>query len=152
MSYSYEREATLDSAPEAVFDFLTDQAKLPLWSPEVVSSEVVGGGRIRPGTRLRQVRRRGKREMVNDVEVVEHDRPGRHSVRTRVLGVDAHFGFLLRADGEGTIVRMTGAVTGRGLGRIVESLLGKMMERADDRALDRLRDAMRASNETLLGP
>lgn len=49
MSYMYTRETFVSAAPALIFAFLTDQSKLPLWAPDVVASEVVGGGRWQSG-------------------------------------------------------------------------------------------------------
>lgn len=79
--------------------------------------------------------------MASDVEVIEHDPARRHTVRTRVLGVEARFAFEISGREEGSTVRMTGEVTGSGLSRLLEKPLGRMMEKADDRALERLGEA-----------
>lgn len=145
MPASYEAEQLIEAPPGAVFDFLTDQSRLPLWSPQVVRSEVVGGGLVEAGARLRQVRRRGGREVVTELEVTEHRRPHLHVVRARILGTEAQFSFRLEPRSGGTLAHMRGEVEGRGPGRLVAGLLARIMERADRGALARLDRALRSS-------
>ena len=83
--HRFTRQGVIKAMPHQVFDFVTDQSKLPLWSPEVVSSEVAGGGQIEVGSRLIQKRKQGGRKMTNEVTVTTHVRPRSHAVRTRIM-------------------------------------------------------------------
>ena len=139
---SYRRSVTVAVPAETAFDFVVDPSKLSQWSPEVVASTVVGGGEVGVGTVLRQTRRQGKREMSSDVAVIVHDRPARHTVRTKVFGVEATFAFSFASRGEQTDVTMEATVVGRWLGRLFEGPMARLMEKADDQALQRLKDAL----------
>lgn len=37
---SYQREIVINETPERLFDYVTEQENLPVWSPQVVKSEV----------------------------------------------------------------------------------------------------------------
>jgi len=140
--YGFTRTEELPHPPEAVFDFVAEQGNLPRWSPEVLRSDVVGGGPVHRGSQLRQTRRMGKRETTSLVEVVVHERPSRHAVRARVMGVEAVFTFRFEPAGAGTRATFECEARGRGLARLWESWMGGMMEKADDRRLVALRVAM----------
>ena len=140
--HRFSRQGLIEAQPHQVFDFVTDQAKLPLWSPEVVSSEVAGGGPIALGSTLVQRHRQGPSTMTNRVTVVTHERPKTHAVRTRVLGVEMQFTFSFFPEGRATRVTFDCSCEGKGLGMLLEGTMAKMVEKADDQRLERLKAAM----------
>ncbi len=139
---TYTRARQIARSPEDVFDFVTDQANLPEWSPEVVRSEVVGGGEIGVGSVLRQVRMNKGKEMTTEVEVIAHERPGIHTVRTRDFSVEATFEFTFRDEDGITLARMKATVVGRWFGKLLEKTMARMMESADAQAMDRLKGVL----------
>ncbi len=144
--HTYTRSGLIPLPPQQVFDYLTDQKNLPKWSPQVVSSEVMGGGPVQVGAKLLQKRRQGKREMVNEVSVIEHEAPRRHTVRTRVMGVQTTFTFSCEPEGQGTRMTMSGEILGKGVARLWEGFFAKMIEQADDKVVDQLRAAVAPGN------
>jgi len=142
--YRFSRQGVVNAQPHQVFDFVTDQAKLPLWSPEVVSSEVSGGGPIAAGSRLVQKRRQGRRTITNVVEVMKHDRPRAHAVKTRIMGVEMNFTFSFWPEGKGTKVTFDCTCEGKGLGKLWAGKMAQLVERADDQRIERLKAAMEA--------
>ena len=137
--HRFSRQGVIRAQPHQVFDFVTDQSKLPLWSPEVVSSEVKGGGPVQEGSRLVQRRKQGGRTRTNAVEVVTHDRPRKHAVRTRIMGVEMNFAFSFWPEGSGTKVTFDCTCEGKGLGRLMEGMMAKAVETADDQRIERLK-------------
>lgn len=140
--HRFSRQGVIRAQPHQVFDFVTDQAKLPLWSPEVVSSEIAGGGPIEVGTRFVQKRRQGGRTMTNKVEVTTHDRPRTHAVKTRIMGVELSFTFSFWPEGSATKVTFDCSCEGKGLGRLMEGMMARMVEKADDQRIERLKAAI----------
>ena len=63
----------IDAPADRVFSVLTDIERLPDSNPDVVAVEFVGDTRRGPGTRFRETRRSGKKEMVTELELVEWD-------------------------------------------------------------------------------
>ena len=140
---TYTRTELIARPPQEVFDFAVDQANLPIWSPEVVRAEVVGGGEVQLGSTLRQIRMNKGKEMVTDVEVIVHDRPGRHTVRARMFSVETTFEFTFRpTDDGGTRAQMKASVQGRWFGKLMERTMARMMESGDDRLMARLGAAL----------
>jgi hypothetical protein len=84
----FSESAILAASVEDSFDYVTAQAKLAEWNDHVQSAEVIGGEPVRVGSLLRQHRRRGNREFDLTFEVIEHDRPHRHTVKGAVFGVE----------------------------------------------------------------
>ena len=140
--HRFTRQGVIEAQPHQVFDFVTDQSKLPLWSPEVVSSEVEGGGPLAVGSRLIQKRRQGGRTMTNEVEVTAHDRPKTHAVKTRIMGVEMRFTFSFWPEGRWTKVTFDCTCESNGIARLWEGPMARMVEKADDQRIDRLKQAM----------
>ncbi len=139
---TYTRARRIKRTPGEIFDFVTDQANLPQWSPEVVRSEVVGGGEIEVGSILRQVRLNKGKEQTTDVEVIAHDRPHLHAVSARVFSVDATFEFTFRDEDGVTLAQMKATVEGRWFGKFLEKTMARMMEAADAQAMTRLKEVL----------
>ncbi|MDH5327943.1 MAG: SRPBCC family protein [Gammaproteobacteria bacterium] len=139
---SYKREIIIHTTPELLFDYVTEQSNLPAWSPQVVRSEVEGGGPLKIGSMLIQTRKQGNRVMTSRAEVIKHDRPALHAVTTGMLGVVATFSFAFENHAgatRGTKISMTGEVKGKGLGVFVAPLLKMAMEKGDDKVLENLK-------------
>ena len=62
---------SIRAEPAAVFEALSDVRRLPEVFPVVAGVEVLEGDGHGVGTRFRETRRMGKREMVTELEVVE---------------------------------------------------------------------------------
>lgn len=63
--------------PEVVFGAVADIERLPEVNEEVVRIEFLGEQRSGVGTRFRETRRMGKREMETELEVTEYEAPTR---------------------------------------------------------------------------
>lgn len=140
--HGFHRVALLAAPPRTVFAFLTDQRALPRWSPMIVESRVVGGGRLRAGALLRQVRRDAHGEREHRVTVVEHAPPRRHVLHTRTVGVDITFAFTLWPRGAGTRIEYACTCEGLGPSRLWEKRVADAIEDADGDRLERLRRAL----------
>jgi hypothetical protein len=58
----FSESADVRSPVEATFAYVTDQDRLAEWNDHVQWAEVVGGGPVAVGSKLRQHRRRNSRE------------------------------------------------------------------------------------------
>ncbi len=145
--HRFTRQGVISAQPHQVFDFVTDQTALPLWSPEVVSSEVAGGGPVQAGSILVQRRKQGGRVMTNRVEVTIHTRPVTHAVKARILGIEMTFTFSFWPEGKATKVTFDCACEGKGLAKLWEGRMAKLVERADDQRIERLRTAMESARQ-----
>ena len=77
--------------------------------------EVVGGGPVVVGSRLRQHRTRNGRDFVLEFQVTAHEPPRRHVVEGTVFGVATTLAFLIEPVDDGSRVTMDADVRGRGL-------------------------------------
>lgn len=127
--------ADVRATMEATFAYITDQDRLAEWNEHVQWAEVVGGGRVQVGSKLRQHRKRNKREFDLFFEVTAHYPPRRHVVEGSVYGVDTIMTFTLQPEGAGTRVTMTANVQGRGLRRLLAPVVTSEMRRSTVAAL-----------------
>jgi hypothetical protein len=151
----FEEHADVATSPEATFDYVTDQDNVAAWNEHVESVEVVGGGPVRVGSRLRQHRRRGQREFDLTFEVTEHDRPHRHVVEGTVFGVQTTMAFAIEPRPVGSRVTMAATVRGRGPRRLLAPIVTREMRKSTVAALAALRarlDAAAAAGPPAGGP
>ena len=138
----FSETAVVAASVEESFDYVTDQAKLPEWNEHVEDAEVLGGGPVGVGSLLRQHRRRGNKEFALTFEVVEHDRPHRHSVKGTVFGVDTLMTFEFAPHDGGTLVTQTADVTGKGVRSLLARVVVKEMHKSVLAGLDQLRSRL----------
>jgi hypothetical protein len=131
----FSETADVRASVEDTFAYVTDQGRLEEWNDHVQWAEVVGDGPLEVGSKLRQHRRRGRREFDLVFEVTGHDPPRRHVVEGSVFGVDTTMSFTLEPRGTGTRVAMTAAVEGRGLRRFLAPVVTSEMRRSTVAAL-----------------
>ena len=126
-------------SPVEVFDFVTDQRRVAEWNDHVQYVEVIGGGPVEVGTRLRHHRRRGKREFDLEFEVTAHERPSRHAVEGSVFGVATTMTFLITQVDGGSSVTMDAYVRARGVRRVLAPIVSQEMRKSTVAALNNLR-------------
>lgn len=145
MEDRFVRSGFVPAPVDVVFDFLTDPDRAPAWAPGVVRAEVLGGGPVRAGARLRHVRRSGAGLAVREYAVRVHLRPFSHVVEARVRGVVAIWDCIVEQDGDGTRVTVDCHVRARGLARLWGARIARSLEVESLELVRRLRDAMEAT-------
>jgi uncharacterized protein YndB with AHSA1/START domain len=138
----FSESAILAASVEDSFDYVTDQAKLAEWNDHVQSAEVIGGEPVRVGSLLRQHRRRGNREFDLTFEVIEHDRPHRHTVKGAVFGVETLMTFEFTNQATGTLITQTAEVSGKGLRAPLARVVAKEMRKSVVTGLEQLRSRL----------
>lgn len=91
----------IDASPEVVFDAVTNIERLPEINEDVVRIEFLGEQKSGVGTRFRETRRMGKREMDTDLEVTEYVPHERARMVTDSHGTVWDTVFTVRAEGDG---------------------------------------------------
>jgi uncharacterized protein YndB with AHSA1/START domain len=138
----FSESAILATSVEDSFDYVTDQAKLAEWNDHVQSAEVIGGEPVRVGSLLRQHRRRGNKEFDLTFEVIEHDRPQRHTVKGAILGVETLMTFEFTNQATGTLITQTAEVSGQGLRAPLARVVAKEMRKSVVTGLEQLRSRL----------
>lgn len=123
-------ETEIARAPEEVFAYVTDPAKLPTWQTNTVSITQEGDGPLGLGTRLREVHSApGGKELKSLVEVSEFDPPKVFALRMieGPLPIDGRI--VLEPAGDGTRITFAGSGQPKGLLRLASPLLGRTIRR-----------------------
>jgi carbon monoxide dehydrogenase subunit G len=125
-----EQSFDVARAPEDVFDFITDPAKLASWQTAKTRVEQLTDGPPGPGTRVRETTRQpGGREFEQIVEFTGFDRPRRFHVHV-VEGpypVDGEWSF--EPQGDGTRVHFVAEGELSGAARLFQPLIKRMVAR-----------------------
>jgi hypothetical protein len=140
----FRESVVVDQPPDAVFASITDQGRISEWNDHVQRAEVVGGGPVDVGSRLRQHRRRNKRDFALDFVVTAHEPPSRHVVEGTVIGVETTMTFLVEPVGKGSRVTMDADVRGHGVRRVFAPIVTREMKRSTVRARRAVPTARRA--------
>ena len=70
---------SINATREVVYDAITNIPNLPNTNPDIVKVEFISDQRSGAGTRFRETRKMGKRELVSELEIVEMTPP--HTAR-----------------------------------------------------------------------
>lgn len=123
-------ETEIARAPEEVFAYVADPAKLSTWQINTVSVTQEGDGPLGLGTRLREVHSApGGKELESLVEVSEFDPPRAFALRMveGPLPIDGRITF--EPSGEGTLMTFSGSGQPRGAMRLASPLLERTIKR-----------------------
>jgi uncharacterized protein YndB with AHSA1/START domain len=125
-----EQSFTVGRPPEAVFDYLTDPAKLAEWQTSKTQVEQITDGPPQQGTRFRErTKGPGGREFDQVTEFAEFDRPRRVLVRV-VEGpfpIDGSWSF--EPDDGGTRVTFVAEGPLKGASRLLQPLAERLVAR-----------------------
>jgi hypothetical protein len=131
----FRESADVRPTVDETFAYITDQGRLAEWNAHVQWAEVIGGGPVEVGSKLRQHRKRNNRAFDLIFEVTSHDPPRRHVVEGSVIGLDTTMSFAVEPSGPGSQVTMMANVTGRGLRRLLAPVVTNEMRKSTVRAL-----------------
>jgi uncharacterized protein YndB with AHSA1/START domain len=92
---------------EAVFDFFSDFSQSPRWRSYVRSTEVVGGGPPRAGSRIRVQMELMGEPYSYDLIVLQCERPSRWRHRSEESDFDGYVEYTFEPEGNGTRVTMS---------------------------------------------
>ncbi|HVL94451.1 MAG TPA: SRPBCC family protein [Solirubrobacteraceae bacterium] len=145
MAIDFVNEITIQRPPAEVFAFVTDPQRLPEWQPLVVEVEVLGGGPLREGSVVREVRRLRGRRLEQTVEVAAYDPPRRFAMKILdgPVPVDGDLTFS-EAGGGGTRVRLHAHGSAPRRLRLLEPLLKPVMAREMRKQYARLKAVLEA--------
>ena len=122
----YDVSMHLNRPVEEVFAFLSDASKHPTWQSDLIESEQLTDGPLRVGTRIREVRRLGRRPTAYEGEVIDCE-PNKRFALQVMTGphVTPSYTFAV-ADG-GTRLRYQFVLRTNGMMRLLEPLIVRSM-------------------------
>ena len=104
---SFSHTISVPKAPGDVFPWLLEEDKVPKWTTRLQAYDVVGGGAIARGTRIRQVLTVSGQALDIEIEITRFEPPGFAESRFSTNGMDVETTYALRANGDGTELTQT---------------------------------------------
>ena len=95
-------EVTVARAPEEVFAWLYDADKVPQWTSGLEQYEVVGGGPVGAGTKIRETLEVSGTRRTFEEEILSYDAPSAASSRFKLEGIAVESSFRVQPDGNGS--------------------------------------------------
>jgi len=141
---SFSHTISVPKAPGEVFPWLLEEDKVPQWTTRLQAYEVLGGGAIGHGTRIRQVLTVSGQPLDVEIEVVRYEPPGYAESRFSTNGMDVDTTYALReADGGGTELTQTLEGTANGFkARLLMPVVQPKLEAKLKEDLERLRELL----------
>lgn len=137
------------AAPNKVFDFLLDMGQAQKVISSIKKTESLDKGPVKIGTRFRQARLYGGKEIEAEFEVLAYEPRKRFTVYSERNGIRAIYGYTLRPDAGGTILQLQCEVEGEGIRRPLAWIVAEAMRREDGGILQKMRRTIENSdNET----
>ena len=104
---SFSHTVRVPKPPGEVFPWLLEEDKVPQWTTRLQAYDVVGGGAIARGTRIRQVLTVSGQALDIEMEITRFDPPGSAESRFSTNGMDVETTYALRENGGGTELTQT---------------------------------------------
>ena len=114
----------IDRRPEDVFAYLDDVERHGEWQGQIVSAKKETEGPVGVGTRVREIRKMGRREVDATYEITEHDPPRRSAFRGLVGPVRPVGTVTVEPTGDGSKARVSidFDLVGYGFGKLIAPL------------------------------
>ena len=142
--YTFEKSITINRSPQEVFDYVTNPANDAQWQSGIESSEWTSDGPPGVGSTQKVVRSFLGRKIESEVEFTGWDPPNQSSGKTIGGPVPMEITNKLEAQGNGTLLTLTGQAELGGFFKLAEGLVGKQVGKqleSDLAALKLLLDA-----------
>ena len=104
---SFSHTISVPKAPGEVFPWLLEADKVPQWTTRLQAYEVLGGGTIGRGTKIRQVLTVSGQALDIELEIIRYDPPGFAESRFETNGLHVETTYALREAGAGTELTQT---------------------------------------------
>jgi hypothetical protein len=140
---SFSHTISVPKPPGEVFPWLLEEHKVPQWTTRLQAYEVLGGGAIGHGTRIRQVLTVSGQALDIELEVTRYDPPGFAESRFSTNGLEVETTYALRAAGAGT--ELTQTLEGKANGfkaRLLVPVVQPKLEAKLTEDLERLRELL----------
>lgn len=117
----------INRPPGEVFAYLDQFDRHGEWQSEIVSATIESEGPVRVGTRVKEIRKVGRREQDTSFEVTEYEPPHRSSFRGVVGPVRPIGTVMVQPIGDGSKSKVTVEfdLVGHGIGKLIVPLARK---------------------------
>jgi hypothetical protein len=140
---SFSHTISVPKPPGEVFPWLLEEDKVPQWTTRLQAYEVLGGGALGHGTRIRQVLTVSGQALDIELEITRYDPPGFAESRFSTNGLEVETTYALRAAGAGT--ELTQTLEGKANGfkaRLLLPVVQPKLEAKLAEDLERLREQL----------
>jgi hypothetical protein len=140
---SFSHSVSIPKPPGEVFPWLLEEDKVPQWTTRLRAYDVVGGGAIARGTRIRQVLTVGGQPLDIEMEISRFEPPGFAESRFETNGLEVVTTYALKAAGAGT--ELTQTLEGKANGfkaRLLVPVVQPKLEAKLTEDLERLRELL----------
>ncbi len=145
-----EETFTIERAPEAVFDYMTDPSNLAAWQTTKTSVEQLTPGPPGAGTRVRErTKPPGAKEFEQVVEFTEFERPRHFHVHIVEGPYPIDGTWSLEPDGAGTRVQFVAEGPLHGVMRLLAPVTRRVMARQFAGYHRKLRDNLESRHESV---
>ena len=104
---SFRHTISLARAPEEVFPWLYEEDRVPRWTGDLETYEIVGDGALGRGSRVRQVLTVSGQRLVLELELTRYEPPRHADSRFAISGVDVEITYALSATAGGCELTQT---------------------------------------------
>ncbi len=140
---SFRHTISLPRAPEEVFPWLYEEDRVPRWTGDLETYEVVGDGALGRGSRVRQVLTVSGQRLVLELELTRYEPPRHAESRFAISGVDVAITYALSATAGGC--ELTQTLEGKASSfkaRMLLPVVQPRLERKLTEDLERLRELL----------
>jgi carbon monoxide dehydrogenase subunit G len=137
--YTFEKSITINRSPQDVFDYMTNPANDAQWQSGIESSEWTSDSPPGVGSTQKVVRSFLGRKIESGVELTGWDPPNQSSGKTVNGPIPFEVTNKFEAQGNGTLLTMTGRAELGGFFKLAEGLVGKQVEKQLDSDLAALK-------------
>ena len=134
----HEVSIHLHRSVDRVFAFLADPAKQPAWQSDLNEIEQLTAGPMRVGTRIREVRRLGRRQREYQADVSDFEPDRRFALRV-LTGPRVALSYAFEAEEGGTRLRYQFVMHTRGPMRVLEPLILRSLRKQSSLDFARLK-------------
>jgi uncharacterized protein YndB with AHSA1/START domain len=131
----------LDCPVEEVFAFLSDASKHPSWQSDLIESEQLSDGSMHVGTRIREVRRLGRRPTAYEGEVTEFE-PNKRFALQVMTGLHVTPSYTFAEEDGGTRLRFEFVMRTTGMKRLLAPLIVRSMRKQSASDFERLKSIL----------
>ena len=137
----YDVSMHLNRSVEEVFAFLSDASKHSSWQSDLIESEQLTDGPLRVGTRIREVRRLGRRPTAYEGEVIDFE-PNKRFALQVMTGPHVTASYTLTGEDGGTRLRFQFVMRTNGMMRLLEPLIVRSMRKQSASDFGRLKSIL----------
>ena len=127
--YSFEKSITINRSLQDVFDYVTNPANDALWQSGVESSEWASDGSPGVGAINKVVRNFMGRKIESEIELTVWDPPNQMTGKSIGGPIPMEMTQKFEANGNGTLLTLTGQADIGGFFKLAEGLVGKQVEK-----------------------